>query len=941
MSRCRIAEIAVPKWNSNKSMRHSPKSFLLRLAFAACLSMTVNGFAFGQMDDDAPTPPQDAKPVPPKGAPEPKKDENKTKLEEYDKTLKDLKRIDGPFPMYQRKKDLLVEVPDSALGKLFLVQATLSTGASATLQAGDPVGDTAIDVFRWEKQDNQLLILRPNLKFRWSKDDPLKVASDRSFPEANLGNFRIEAYNPEKKINLINISSFLFGEPFKLNELVNLSLGGQYMLDRDHSGVEAVKGYPDNTIVQEKLHFASPHGGEANPLMALLGFTSDNQLEDTRSVPLKITYNFWYRKDDGYMPRLSDPRIGYFTEEFYSMDRFLNEDRTERYIMRFNLQKKDPTKALSEPVKPIVWILDSSIPIAYRDAVKRGILRWNKAFEQAGFKDAIQVQDPPADFDHSDGRFNVVRWTVSPSAAYSVALFRTDPFTGEVLNASVTFDANYLAWVMNEHQTFVTPSAGLATKSLEALTRLSDPNEPADEMIWEPDKARARQELEKAKAKYGWHSLECEQGKGLAESASFGWAALNTIPNLKISKEEYAKEFIADTISHEIGHCLGLRHNFEASTNLTTAQLADDSLTSNQGIAASVMDYTPVNIQAVLRGHGNFFMPTVGPYDDWAIQYGYSPVAMATTPLGERPSLSKIASQSGLPGHAYMSDENVNRWDPYVVQYDNGKDPVNYSEKLLEAAARTRRYAVEKLDINGESFDKRTRLVLQSLLEVFRQGRMSARFVGGIRGSRSFVGDAGAAPTLNPVNGTVQRQAMHLIAKNCFMPDSLRLSKQVMLNLSVDPAQDGSANWTAPLRDITSRFEDMLYASLMSADTTDRIVENSYKLEGAKDAYTIQEHFSSILGAVFREVGENKSVEPTRRDLQRFAVSALIVQAGAPQGQIAEDVRMLASDSLRRLSARFGSQLHSKANLDEMTVIHLRDTKDQMDRFLNRQVLSR
>ncbi len=912
-------------------------SNLFRTSLALSLFVAVAGTAFAQSDDDGPMP--DMKP-PTKA--EPKKDDNKTKVEDYEKTLKDLKRIDGPFPMYQRRKDILVEVPDSAIGKLFLVQATLGSGASSILQAGDPVGDMALDVFRWEKQDNQLLIMRPNLKYRWSKDDPLKNASDRSFPEAILGNFRLEGYNPDKKLNLINMSSFLFGETFRLNELVNLTLGGQYMLDRERSGVEAIKGYPENTVVQAKLHYMSPRGAEGNPFLALLGFGGDNQLEDSRSVPLKVTYNLWYRGDDGYMPRLSDPRIGYFTEDFYSMERFLNDDRTERYIMRFNLKKKEPTKAISEPVKPIIWVVDSSVPTAYRDAVKTGILRWNRAFDAAGYKNAIQVIDPPADFDHADGRYNVVRWTVSPNSAYAVSYPRTDPFTGEVLNASVTFDANYLAWIMNEHQSLVTPTAGLASKSLQALMRSPDASTPADALIWEPDETKAKEELQKQYAKFGWHALECEHAKGLADSASFGWAALSAYPGLKISKEEYAKQFISDTISHEIGHCLGLRHNFEASTNLTTAQLADDKITGDQGIAASVMDYTPVNIQAVLKGHGNFYMPTVGPYDIWAIQYGYSSVPSATTPLGEKPSLSKIASESGLHGHAYMSDENVDRWDPYVVMYDSARDPVNYSDKMLEAAAKTRKYAVEKLSVKGESFDKRTRLVLQSILETFREGRLSARFLGGIRGSRSFVGDEGAGnATLDPVNGDIQRQAMHLINKNCFMPDSIRLSKQVMVNLSFDPASGGSATWTAPLREIIGRMQDMLYASVMSADTTDRIVENSYKLEGGKGAYTIQEHFGSILGAVFREVGQSKSIDPTRRDLQRFAVSALITQAGAPQGQISEDVRMLASDSLHRLSARFGEQLKSKAKLDEMTVIHLRDTKDQMDRFLNRQAISR
>jgi hypothetical protein len=288
-----------------------------------------------------------------------------------------------------------------------------------------------------------------------------------------------------------------------------------------------------------------------------------------------------------------------------------------------------------------------------------------------------------------------------------------------------------------------------------------------------------------------------------------------------------------------------------------------------------------------------------------------------------------------------MADENANRWDPYVVLYDNAKDPLHYNEKMLEAALRTRKYALEKLNIRGQSFDKRTRLVLQSLIETFREGRMSARFIGGIHGSRSFEGDTGGGATLSPVDAATQREAMHIISSKCFMPDSFRLSKDAMTHLTFDPSTEESASWTAPLRDIVTRFQDMLYVAVMSADTTDRIVENTYKLQGAKGGYTIDEHFSSVLGAVFREVGQNKSIDPTRRDLQRFATSALITQAGAPEGAINEDVRMLASDSLHRLSARFGSAMKSDKSVDEMTRIHLRDTKAMIDRFLNRQSLSR
>src|SRR6185312_3906940 len=110
-----------------------------------------------------------------------------------------------------------------------------------------------------------------------------------------------------------------------------------------------------------------------------------------------------------------------------------------------------------------------------------------------------------------------------------------------------------------------------------------------------------------------------------AEEAGLQWYSLAASSMAPPNKEEYVKQYLADCVSHEMGHCLGLRHNFAGSTNLTISQLADDELTSKVGLSASVMDYTPPNVQAILRGKGNFFMPTIGSYDEWAIKYGYAP----------------------------------------------------------------------------------------------------------------------------------------------------------------------------------------------------------------------------------------------------------------------------------------------------------------------------
>jgi len=230
-------------------------------------------------------------------------------------------------------------------------------------------------------------------------------------------------------------------------------------------------------------------------------------------------------------------------------------------------------------------------------------------------------------------------------------------------------------------------------------------------------------------------------------------------------------------------------------------------------------------------------------------------------------------------------------------------------------------------------------MLLNTILVDFSQGRNAARFVGGVVGNKNFRDDSQEHNTLAPVDSEDQRESIHLIARNLLSADSFKLPRNVVMNLSMDPNSDISALWTAPMRQILSGQEERMLARLMSASTVDRICENQYKLGTAKGAYTITEHYGLLLGTVFSEVGKDQDIAPTRRDLQRFAINVLMIQASAPPNAINEDVREICSDSLKRLSNRFGDQLTHAQKLDDMTKVHLRDTKDQIDKFLARQFL--
>ena len=854
---------------------------------------------------------------------------------EYERVVKDLKRIEGPFPLYLRKRDVLLEIPESRLGQPFLIQAAFETGLdTGMLHAGMSIGDQAVDAFQWERQDDIVNLVRPNLSHRWAKDNAFAVGAQRTFPQAILGGFRIEQSDPDRHLILINITQLFYGDLFYLPQMIATTLGGPYMMDRERSAVETAKGFDDSTVVTMRLHYMSPRGAEANPLAALLGFGSDNTLEDDRSAPVKVTYSMWYRNDEGYVPRPADPRVGFFTQDFFSIERYLTQDRTERYINRFNLKKKDPKAPISDPIKPIVWTIDPSIPPKYRPAVKDGVLRWNKAFEALGYRNAIQVVDAPTDgtYDHADGRRNVIRMSVGPSSPFAaISLPRTDPFTGQILNASITLDGNVVRDMFSEHDATEMSSAKVSLKKSQAILTRDDTRSESDEhFLFTSDKQREIEKTEALFSKFGWKNYACDYAEELGDQAELNWYAVEAANSNGISREEYVKEFISDCVCHELGHCLGLRHNFAGSTNLTTAQLSDDALTSKEGVTASVMDYTPPNVQAVLKGHGNFYSPTIGAYDKWAIQYGYSDSG-EKTPLAEKPYLASIARQSGVPGHAYMTDEDADGFNPYAVRFDGGKDPLAFSALELTALRRARNFAIQKLPEAGQSYRTRTSVVLSTIVRSFREGRTAARFVGGMESSRNFKGDTGEKPTLAPVDAAAQRKAMGMIAEEFLSPQSFDLPANILSSLTFG---DDSPTWTAPLRDLIGANQHALVALVMSARTTDRIAENAYKVPG-KGAYGLDEHYGLLMGAVFKEVGNGKPIAPLRRDLQRFVLSGLMLQAGAPEGAVSDDVRMIANDSLRRLSARLAAA-KAKPKLDEFTKVYLNDSSEEIHRFMSR-----
>jgi hypothetical protein len=846
------------------------------------------------------------------------KSDTKKKEKTIDDVVKDFEKLEGLFTLYRKKeagKDTLyMAIREDQLDKLYFLQATVSEGIPTfLLAAGTPINDL---VFKFVRRDDQILLVEPNLRFQADPRKPIARSVRRSFADAYLEAFKIEVKDKEGKTFLIDVSNFFRSDLMQIQQLASVAAGGSYSIDREKTTYLAIKAFPNNLFVQTAYHFAggAQRGGGLGGLIAGLG--GGAELADPRSLPITVNYNLWELPvNNGYRPRLYDPRIGYFYTEF--LDFTTDQPQQEkRYILRWHLEKADPNAPLSPPKEPIVFWLDNAIPEEYRDAVREGILEWNKAFEKIGIKDAIVVKQMPddADWDHADMRYNVIRWVSSPNNGYAVALFRANPLTGQILNASITVDGNMARITRYIYQREVDPLA--AFREAEA---------------WE-----------KGLHHHHHHHNHCVCT--LAEGSMFrAWTGYLMMDLLapgrnatRTTEDQFVKDYIRSVVMHEMGHILGLRHNFVASRLHSLDELANGELVRKQGTVASVMEYDPFNQMALHSPNTVYWNPTIGSYDYWAIEYGYKQSGI-NSPEAEKPFLNEIARRNTEPGLAFETDDYADRFDPYVTRFDLGRDPIAYWELTLKDTSDLVRALPSRFPRPGESYYEFTRVFFSALANYSTASVQLTRFIGALQIRRNFRDDPNAQPPLQPVDSATQRRALNLLVRYIFSEGAFNLPKSYYDKLAPNPARSGGPiPPDAPVRDFVSNIQRLTLTRLLAPDTLRRVVNNEFKLGDTKNAFTLAEMFRTLQDAVWSEVGTGKPVSALRRLLQRAHLQQLtdllVKNSPAP-----DDAKMLARYHLRRLHAQLKQTLPKVQ--DDYTRAHYSEAIDTIEKALNAQYM--
>ena len=521
--------------------------------------------------------------------------QEQTNARSFAQIVQNAQKKEGLFTLYHRPETgkVYLELAPEQLQKNYLCFISLESGIG---EGGLFRGLDLIEfLFQWRRQNNKVQLVVPNINFRTQPNDPQSRSVNRSLSDSVLYSLPVLATHPERQSLLVDLTDVITSDQ-DLSNLANAFsrfLGSSYRIDPEKSYISQVKSFPLNIEIESVFGFSQNSGSQARNL---------SSIPDSRAFNLNVRYSFIeVPSENSYRPRLADERVGFFTTAYKDLSNSSGRSPFVRYINRWNLQKQDPNAPLSPPVKPIVFWIENTVPLEYREAIGEGVLMWNKAFEQAGFKDAIHVKQMPDDaaWDPADVRYNTIRWSTSFQPWFNgYGPSHVNPLTGEILDADIVIESNAVA------------------KFYEGVGFLVESNQENNSLASQNPCELGRLSLSKATATSNSnlsHELSAEHlcfGFDSNRQLAMGAMAMTLLDGVGENSpkiQDYVHQYLSFLTAHEIGHTLGLRHNFHGSTLLSPEQLNDTDITRDLGLVGSVMDYVPVNLAPQGEPQGDYF----------------------------------------------------------------------------------------------------------------------------------------------------------------------------------------------------------------------------------------------------------------------------------------------------------------------------------------------
>jgi hypothetical protein len=873
------------------------------IAAAAAVSL-VSAHAQAPVPDGAPAAPgasaaapTGAPGAPAAGQPRPYKD-----------VLKDAKATPGFFTLHQKEEKVWIEIKPEQLDKPFFFSYNIPRSIGERGLYGSQMGGSQMAVFR--KIGNQVQLIARNTEFFAKEGTPQAQFVSESFSDSLIASAALAAQpHPETKAIVIEAGALLFADiPGYLTRL-ETAFRMPFALDKANTSISAASAAEHMTTIQVNAHFSVPKLN-APPLTPPPTPTPPppKATPDPRSLFAGFQYNFARLPAEPMRARPADERVGYFTTSRVDYtDDVAAKPRIE-IVERWRLEKKDPAAAVSEPKEPITYWLDKNIPEKYRKAVADGILEWNKAFEKAGFRNALVVKQQAATdtFDTMEARHASVRWFTGADVGFAIGPSHVDPRSGEILDADIGMSDVF--------------ARGARRVVAEDLGRpvLFDPNE-----AYVSDPLRAHKGF-----------LACNYGNAAAQELHFAMDLLEArgIAMDGPEAETLAQAYVKDVIMHEVGHTLGLRHNFRASTIYSLKQIQDPDFTKANGVTTSVMDYTPYNISPKGERQGEYVMSALGPYDYWAIEYGYREI----DPAAEKGELAKIASRSTEPQLAFATDEDAGYGtmfmgiDPDVNRFDLGSDPLEYYKRQMKLSRELWDRLQDMQLAPGESYERLTRSFASGFRSLGRVAPLAAKYVGGVTTRRDRAGTGRAL--FEPVAAARQREALTLIANDFLREQSFRFKPEFVGRLAIDQFQR-PANPDISIASTVLNVQKAVLDQLLADPVAARLVEAPEKSVDPAKALRLSELYDTLQAAIWSEARAGQESSMMRRNLQREHLRRMAGALVKPSATLPADARSLLRENARSLAATLRTA-QSKPGLSKETRAHYAESLNTLEEVL-------
>lgn len=791
-----------------------------------------------------------------------KKKKNKTeavapvKKDSKKKTIASLtkssKKMEGLFTIYQDTitGELQMLISEDDLNKEFIHFAQIADGV---LEAGRFRGAyNPTQVIKITKHFDKIEFIKQNTSFYFDPNSALSKAKDANISNGNIASLKIEAHDSEKGKYLIKASDLFLKETFGQikpprfpgSSPTAFSLGN---LDKNKTKVSTIKNYPDNVNITAEYVYSSP---------SVLNRGS-SAITDGRNVSIKVNHSLIAMPDNNYKVRFDDPRVGYFTREVDDQTS-TNTIAYRDLIHRWHLEKKDPNAEISEPVEPITWWIENTTPLEWRETIKNGVLQWNKAFEQAGFKNAmvVKVQPDDADWDAGDIRYNVLRWTSSPRPPFGgYGPSFVNPRTGQILGADI----------MLEYVHFT--------------------NRVLYDKIYNNVSMDLNEDF-----KY------CSLGHQVHQELMFANAVVSATGASDLEMERIKKESMTALIMHEVGHTLGLNHNMKASQLFSIDQLNDASFIEGKCLTASVMDYAALNVTKDRSKQGQYDDVAVGPYDVWAIQLGYKPFKSEN----ERQAL---LNESTKPEHIFGNDADDMRSpgkaiDPRVNVSDQSNEQIEWSIDRMELSDQLINDVKDNFAKEGDSYEELKRVYFILTGQKGSAANTISRFIGGVYVDRAMAGQSGAKQPYTPVSLEDQKKAMNALSNYVFAPNAFEAPNELYNYLA---SQRRGFNFRSPedpkIHSQVLGYQKRVLSHLLHYNTLQRITDS--ELYG--NAYKLSSMMTDLNNAIFKS-DISGSVNSFRQNLQlEYTEMLLEMLTGKISSKYTHNAKSMALYNLKRI----------------------------------------